>query len=356
MVIDRRIWPCILAVLALFPLTASAAVSVEQLRTEYLVDPVATDAPHPRLSWVLSESDATVRGQGQTAYAVRAATDATHLEQPDLWDTGKVASTEQNQLPYAGKPVGDGQRCVWQVRVWDRTTARPRGAAGLLGTRVVDQRLVGQLDHRPGRHADRRRAAGRLLSQVVHRGGQGEPRRRLRHRRRRVRAVGQRPQALVATTSRPAGPSTASGCTTRRTTSPTKCSTPAARTRSASRVGDGWFGLQHGGRGRVGGPRAAGDLTLPRRVGRKRVGTDPTWRASADGPIRHRTTSTTARRTTPAGTCPGGTRPASTTPPGGHGDAAVHARPPVGSPRTWSMPSAKRSTPAPTRPAPTGSR
>ena len=46
----------------------SAAVSIKNLRCEYLAGPHGIDALHPRLSWVLDESDPARRGTAQTAY------------------------------------------------------------------------------------------------------------------------------------------------------------------------------------------------------------------------------------------------------------------------------------------------
>src|SRR5689334_293033 len=67
------------------------------LRCEYLVAPLAVDAREPRLSWMV-ESNA--RGAKQTAYQVLVASTAAHLaaEKGDLWDTGKVASSDTIQI------------------------------------------------------------------------------------------------------------------------------------------------------------------------------------------------------------------------------------------------------------------
>ena len=39
----------------------------------------------------------------------------------DLWDTGQVPSDQTIQVPYAGKPLTSHQRCLWKVRVWDKS-------------------------------------------------------------------------------------------------------------------------------------------------------------------------------------------------------------------------------------------
>ena len=97
----------------------SDTLRVEQLRCEYLKDPLGIDAAQPRLSWIV---DSDQRGQCQTAYQVLVATSPERLQQNegDLWDSGKMASDETAQIAYAGKPLGSRQACFWRVRAWDR--------------------------------------------------------------------------------------------------------------------------------------------------------------------------------------------------------------------------------------------
>jgi len=107
---------CLLAIRS----TASAAELVPgALRCEYSVNPLGIDAARPRLSWVLQS---TQRGQAQTAYRVRTASRPEHLreDKPDLWDTGKVTSSQSIGVRYGGKKLNAGERVYWQVRVWDR--------------------------------------------------------------------------------------------------------------------------------------------------------------------------------------------------------------------------------------------
>lgn len=98
---------------------SQARIIANDLRCEYQRDPVAVDAAAPRLSWVL-ESDA--RGERQTAYRILVASSADRLQRDegDLWDSGKVASAEQNQVAYAGKPLAANAECFWKVQVWDK--------------------------------------------------------------------------------------------------------------------------------------------------------------------------------------------------------------------------------------------
>lgn len=110
----------LLAIMApLAVVNSHARMSATDLRCEYQREPVAVDAAAPRLSWVL-ESDA--RGERQTAYRILVASSPDRLQRDegDLWDSGKVSSSEQNQIAYAGKPLAANAQCFWKVQVWDK--------------------------------------------------------------------------------------------------------------------------------------------------------------------------------------------------------------------------------------------
>ena len=103
----------------MMPLTAIHAVEVQNLRCEYLKDPLGIDAIKPRLSWVLEDDE---RGQKQTAYQILVASTPETLakDQGDHWDSGKVAGDRSNHVDYAGKPLASQAACHWKVRVWDK--------------------------------------------------------------------------------------------------------------------------------------------------------------------------------------------------------------------------------------------
>jgi hypothetical protein len=92
---------------------------VTQLQCEYWASPLNVDVAHPRLSWVMQSF---TRGDFQKAYQVQVASSLQQLmaDHGDLWDTGKVASDQSDQLAYAGKTLRSGQRCYWKVRIWNR--------------------------------------------------------------------------------------------------------------------------------------------------------------------------------------------------------------------------------------------
>ncbi len=97
---------------------STPGVSITGLRCEGQQSPIGIDTPAPRLGWILTSSR---RGQRQTAYRVLVASTMEALAQDrgDLWDSGKVTSTEAVNVPYGGRALSSGQVCLWKVRAWD---------------------------------------------------------------------------------------------------------------------------------------------------------------------------------------------------------------------------------------------
>ncbi|MBA9004934.1 family 78 glycoside hydrolase catalytic domain [Thermomonospora cellulosilytica] len=95
---------------------AEAAVRATGLRTADLRTALGIDDTTPPLTWRLGPGG---RNVAQTAYQVQAATSLDRLEggRPDLWDSGRVASSAQ-RIDYAGRRIGSRTRVHWRVRVW----------------------------------------------------------------------------------------------------------------------------------------------------------------------------------------------------------------------------------------------
>jgi alpha-L-rhamnosidase len=102
-------------------LSAGSAITVGQLRCEYLKDPLGIDVVQPRLSWVLGADKGAARSQAQTGYQVLVAGNRNELDanQGDVWDSGQVRSDQSIQVRYAGKALVSEEECFWKVRVWD---------------------------------------------------------------------------------------------------------------------------------------------------------------------------------------------------------------------------------------------
>ncbi len=89
-----------------------------RLRCEYLENPIGIDELHPRFSWWMIDLSPAAK---QTAYRIRVATSIGTLstDKPDLWDSGKVESSDQVGIVYAGKPLTSRTQAVWDVTIWD---------------------------------------------------------------------------------------------------------------------------------------------------------------------------------------------------------------------------------------------
>ncbi|MGO8925985.1 MAG: family 78 glycoside hydrolase catalytic domain [Limisphaerales bacterium] len=113
-------WLLLTAVIGVAGLSASA-VSVGQLRCEYLKDPAGIDTPQPRLSWVLDAGKGAARNLAQSSYQILVSGNRNELQanQGDLWDSGQVKSDQSIQVRYAGKALASEQEAFWKVRVWD---------------------------------------------------------------------------------------------------------------------------------------------------------------------------------------------------------------------------------------------
>lgn len=100
--------------------SSASTLRPTELRCEYLVNPLGIDTPRPRLTWVL-ESPPHDRGRSQTAFQILVATseDGLRAGKGDLWNSGRIASSQSAQISYAGNPLPSRQHCWWKVRVWD---------------------------------------------------------------------------------------------------------------------------------------------------------------------------------------------------------------------------------------------
>lgn len=152
---------------------AAASLSVEQLRCEYLDNPLGIDTPQPRLSWRLESGQ---RAQTQTACQILVASSEGLLkaDNGDLWDTGRVASDQTLHVPYAGKPLASSQRCYWKVRAWDKHGApsaysRPaRWEMGLLSAQDWQGQWIGRTEDTNSAPAPMLRRAFMLEGRIKH--------------------------------------------------------------------------------------------------------------------------------------------------------------------------------------------
>jgi alpha-L-rhamnosidase len=112
-----------------FPLIAARAsltgssLAPFELQCDHRTEPLGIDSTPPSLSWSLTTLNPTVRNLRQTSFRILAASSLSQLsrDKADIWDTGRVSSSETACIPYRGKPLRSSQTIFWKVRIWDGT-------------------------------------------------------------------------------------------------------------------------------------------------------------------------------------------------------------------------------------------
>ncbi|MFE9650722.1 family 78 glycoside hydrolase catalytic domain [Streptomyces sp. NPDC006365] len=97
------------------------------LTVEHRTDPLGVDAARPRFGWRMRSA---ARGRSQGAYQILVASSPDRLTaaRADLWNSGRVRSSDSVAVRYAGSPLRASTRCHWTVTVWDNA-GRPAGTA-----------------------------------------------------------------------------------------------------------------------------------------------------------------------------------------------------------------------------------
>src|SRR5215469_11548514 len=98
-----------------------------RLRVEQRVNPLGIDEMHPTFSW---QSDATEPDWKQSGYRILVASSANLLAQSkgDVWDSGRMESSESVNVAYGGVELKSRQRYFWTVAVWDAHGKMERAA------------------------------------------------------------------------------------------------------------------------------------------------------------------------------------------------------------------------------------
>ncbi len=96
------------------------ALTPSDTMCELLAKPalVPVSDPTPEFSWSFATPEKNGR---QSAYQIQvvSSTELFKIDQPDMWDSGRVESEQSLYVSYAGEPLQPGQCCYWRVRVWD---------------------------------------------------------------------------------------------------------------------------------------------------------------------------------------------------------------------------------------------
>ena len=109
-------------VLTAFSLHASAfdKMLISNLRCEMRSNPTGIDVRTPRFSW---QARVEQRGMKQLAYQLLVASSLDLLNEgkADLWNSTRISSGQSHLVVYSGKPLNSRQQCYWKVKVWSNT-------------------------------------------------------------------------------------------------------------------------------------------------------------------------------------------------------------------------------------------
>jgi alpha-L-rhamnosidase len=91
---------------------------VTGLTVEHRTDPLGVDAARPRLGWRM-RSAARGRSQGSYRILVASSPDRLTAARADVWNSGRVLSSDSVAVRYQGRPLRASTRYHWTVTVWD---------------------------------------------------------------------------------------------------------------------------------------------------------------------------------------------------------------------------------------------
>jgi len=97
--------------------TSTGGTIINDLRVEYMKNPVGIDVLQPRFSWKMESSE---RGVSQTAYTITVSTDEAFKK--TVWNSGEVLSDQSVAIVYKGAALTPATRYFWRVQIKDRTS------------------------------------------------------------------------------------------------------------------------------------------------------------------------------------------------------------------------------------------
>ncbi|MGV8094048.1 MAG: family 78 glycoside hydrolase catalytic domain [Mangrovibacterium sp.] len=94
-------------------------IVVTVLKCEYLVNPLGIDNLKPGFSWTLISEE---RDQKQSACEIIVSDNIRDIERlnGNVWETGKITTSQSLHLVYDGLPLKSFQRYYWRVKVYDQ--------------------------------------------------------------------------------------------------------------------------------------------------------------------------------------------------------------------------------------------
>jgi len=99
------------AILGLPAFICLGQVTISHLSVDHVANPIGIGNTVPRFNWQITSGR---RGVKQTAYEIKAWEEA-----KEIWNSGKVLSTQSVGLLYTGSPLAPGKKYAWRIRIWD---------------------------------------------------------------------------------------------------------------------------------------------------------------------------------------------------------------------------------------------
>jgi len=95
-------------------------ITFSKLLCDYTEDPMGIDNVHPQLTWIVNSD---LSENYQTAYQILVASTPYILDKDngDIWDSGKIISSQSIHVEYDGPELKSRKRYFWKVRIWDKT-------------------------------------------------------------------------------------------------------------------------------------------------------------------------------------------------------------------------------------------
>ena len=107
----------LISILSCQKMETNLSVKIENLKCEYMVNPLGIDTDFPRFTWQMKD---TLQGAKQTAFQIVLGTDKQSILRGEgrCWDTGKVLSDNQ-LVVFSGEKLFPNTNYFWGVKVWD---------------------------------------------------------------------------------------------------------------------------------------------------------------------------------------------------------------------------------------------
>ena len=128
----KGLWAVAAVLLIAAPAQAAESVKAPSaLTVEHQAHPLAVESATPQLGWAVNDNRFNAK---QSAYEIKVGTTP---GASDVWDSGKVDSSDSANVPYAGPALKPSTRYFWTVRTWDaKGKPSPYASPAFFGTKA----------------------------------------------------------------------------------------------------------------------------------------------------------------------------------------------------------------------------